>query len=92
MLVIRRISGINWTDLKAEINFLLIYKLMFVGLIPPLILLCLYDYLSLKMDVMDHIHFKMKSIFRWCVYVSFILILIFISVKDTAGVFIYFQF
>lgn len=54
-------------------------------------ILFVYDYLSLKMDVIQKISEK-NTVFRWAIYICFGLILIFFSQKGVAAEFIYFQF
>ena len=54
-------------------------------------ILGLYDYFSLKHDVIKIIS-KKKLIIRWSIYILFMLLIIFLSQKGVAAEFIYFQF
>lgn len=71
--------------------YLGIDKLTLLGMLISVVLLAIYDYLSLKMDVLACLGRK-KACVRWCVYVVFIIFLIF-NIPITSGQeFIYFQF
>lgn len=71
--------------------YLGIDKLTLLGMSISVVLLAIYDYLSLKMDVLDCLG-KKKTYVRWCIYVVFIIFLIF-NIPVTSGQeFIYFQF
>jgi hypothetical protein len=68
----------------------------FVKLAIPLIILGIYDYVSLKMDVIDNISRK-NVVVRWSLYVSFILMIMFyiqyfMGNGNVAQKFIYFDF
>ena len=66
-------------------------KLTFLGMSASVILLILYDYFSLKKEVLDTIR-RRGPIIRWAVYLVFIIFLIF-NIPITSGQeFIYFQF
>lgn len=66
-------------------------KLTFVGMAASLALLTWFDYCSLSGDVLGELA-KKKKVFRWIIYVLFILFLIF-NIPVTSGQeFIYFQF
>lgn len=66
-------------------------KLTLLGLTVSIALLAVYDYISLKKDVLAWVG-ERKKVIRWCIYVLFILFLIF-NVPITSGQeFIYFQF
>lgn len=66
-------------------------KLTFLGMAASIALLILYDYFSLKTEVLD----KIKScgpVIRWAIYLVFVIFLIF-NIPITSGQeFIYFQF
>lgn len=61
-------------------------KLMF-----PVLILFLYDYYEQKVSVINKIS-KYKWIYRWTVYIVFVLYVIFVTPKNTTPDFIYFQF
>lgn len=63
----------------------LIYLMFFIGL------LTVYDYLSLKINVIEKIG-KYSVLIRWSVYMLLILIIIFFAQIQAGGEFIYFQF
>lgn len=54
-------------------------------------ILFVYDYLSLKKDVISEIT-KMKKVARWAIYIVITLMIIFLSPKGVAAEFVYFQF
>lgn len=66
-------------------------KLTILGMVISIALLAVYDYVSLKRDVLAWIG-KRKTLVRWCIYLVFIIFLIF-NIPVTSGQeFIYFQF
>lgn len=67
------------------------YKNTFLYISVPLLILLIYDFFSIKYDVIQAISLK-KSIVRWTIYVVFMLIVIFCSKKGVAAEFVYFQF
>lgn len=91
-LVIGKIGSVNIETLKINLNILSMERSTFVSLLPPLGILVCYDYFSQKTDVLYDIHTRLGVLPRWCIYIMFMIFLVFFSVKDTAGVFIYFQF
>lgn len=56
-----------------------------------ILLLAVYDFLSLKMDVILEIS-KKDTIIRWGIYICLGLIIVFFSQKGVAAEFVYFQF
>ena len=56
-----------------------------------ILLLALYDYISLRKDVIECIS-KCSVLVRWSIYVVFVLIVVFFSQKGIAAEFVYFQF
>ncbi len=71
--------------------YLNIDKLTLLGMIISVALLAIYDYMSLKKDVLSCLG-KKKAAVRWAIYVVFIIFLIF-NIPVTSGQeFIYFQF
>lgn len=75
----------------GQMSYLAIDKLTLLGMIVGIILLTIYDYCSLKKDVLAWVK-DLKAPIRWCIYVGFILFLIF-NIPVTSGQeFIYFQF
>lgn len=56
-----------------------------------ILILLIYDWISLKKDVINVISGK-KRIVRWFVYICFVLMIIFFSQKGVAAEFVYFQF
>lgn len=68
-----------------------INKMTLLSMAINLLFLFLYDYFSLKMNVLKYIAEK-SSFIRWCVYVFFILFIIFNIPSVSGQEFIYFQF
>ena len=66
-------------------------KLALMEALVFIIILEVYDYLSLKRDVIMLLS-RQKTIIRWTVYVCFMLMVIFFSQKGVATEFVYFQF
>ncbi|MBQ8165373.1 MAG: MBOAT family protein [Clostridia bacterium] len=62
-----------------------------LGILLMLVILLIYDYISLKTDVITRIS-NMKLIPRWCIYIVFILLLLCLMPVNSGGEFIYFQF
>lgn len=60
-------------------------------LVPSILILAVYDYLSLKKDVIREISSK-KVLLRWAIYVIFIVWLVINIPLNNASEFIYFQF
>lgn len=56
-----------------------------------ILLLCVFDYVSLTKDVIQEIS-SQKSFIRWTMYITLGLIIIFFSQKGIAAEFVYFQF
>lgn len=56
-----------------------------------ILILAIYDYISLSGDVISEIS-KKKMIIRWLVYICFGLTIVFLSQKGVAAEFVYFQF
>lgn len=54
-------------------------------------ILVLYDFFSLKVDVIEKIS-GMRSVVRWSVYIAFIVLMLYLHPLNTGGEFIYFQF
>ncbi len=54
-------------------------------------ILGVYDFISLKVDVIASISHQ-NIIIRWLVYINFILVIVFFSQKGVAAEFVYFQF
>lgn len=79
------------TYLYTGFSVLEISKIDLVFLCASMLLLIIYDYISLKRDVIDAVSSN-KSFVRWCVYCVFVLwIIINLPVADSTE-FIYFQF
>ena len=75
----------------SQMSYLAIDKLTLLGMIMGIVLLTIYDYCSLKRDVLAWVK-DLKTPIRWGIYVLFILFLIF-NIPVTSGQeFIYFQF
>lgn len=75
----------------SQMSYLAIDKLTLLGMIMGVVLLTIYDYCSLKRDVLAWVK-DLKTPIRWGIYVLFILFLIF-NIPVTSGQeFIYFQF
>lgn len=91
-MIIEKLGSANMENLKTDLNILSMDRSTFVSLIPPLGLLFCYDFFSQKTDVLYYIHSKLGALPRWCIYIIFTIFLVLFSVKDTAEVFIYFQF
>lgn len=79
------------TYLHTGFSVLEISKIDLIFLCASMLLLIIYDYISLKKDVIDTVS-SSKSFIRWCVYCMFALwIIINLPVSDSTE-FIYFQF
>lgn len=65
------------------------FKLIYLVFL--LIILAVYDYVSLQCDVISRIS-QWSFIYRWCMYIFIVLIVILFSQKGTPEEFIYFQF
>ena len=77
--------------LEYPANSLNIEKDYIFSLTISFAILILYDYFSLKHDVISLISSR-KKVVRWCVYVLFVLWIIFNVAPNDKPVFIYFQF
>lgn len=91
------ISRLFW-DASRPINYLktavICLDLSYIQLVTmwlPVLLLGIYDYLSLKCDVLKEFS-KLKFFIRWPVYVLLLVTIILFSPKGIATEFIYFQF
>lgn len=56
-----------------------------------ILILAIYDYVSLSGDVIDKIS-KKKTVIRWLIYICLGLMVVFLSQKGVAAEFVYFQF
>ncbi len=56
-----------------------------------ILLLAVYDFLSLNIDVISELN-KKNTLIRWTVYICFSLLIVFFSQKGAAAEFVYFQF
>ena len=80
--------------LREGYDFLGLTKLKLLGLLLPVALLAVFDYFSLKMDVIDRIG-QWKTWQRWLLYVAFVSVTICMVAASYGNVsqeFIYFQF
>lgn len=91
------ISRLFW-DISRPLNYLktaaICLGLSYIQLIfmwIPVLLLGIYDYLSLKYDVIKEFS-RVKCFIRWPAYVLLLVAIILFSPKDVATEFIYFQF
>lgn len=66
-------------------RYMLVQELIVIAI------LTIYDFISLKRDVIGDIQ-KKPCMIRWCMYLSLTLIIIFFSQKGVAAEFVYFQF
>lgn len=62
-----------------------------MALLLPILLLFIYDYFSLKSDVIDWIG-KRHSVVRWSIYIGFTMLILLLLPENPSGEFIYFQF
>lgn len=66
-------------------------KILWLKLIILIVILSVYDMYSLKIDVIGELS-KKNLLIRWIIYVSMLLIIVFLSQKGVAAEFVYFQF
>lgn len=76
---------------KTAVIYLNMPYLSMFGMLLSAFILGVYDYLSLKKDVIIQIS-KLKAPFRWAIYVLLLLCIALFSEKGIATEFIYFQF
>lgn len=78
--------AIGWNSIDATIG-----GLAFVQILGTLLILCMFDFASLKYDVIQTIS-KQNLWFRWSVYITFVLMIVLLAQKGGAVEFVYFQF
>lgn len=75
----------------SGLSDMMIGKQELISLMIPIVLLFIYDFASLKTDVIVWIS-RRKKVFRWLIYISLFFMIVFLRPVNSGGEFIYFQF